>query len=349
VPSRHEDAEPSQPTRLVANGRFPQTGLNRSRQVQERGGYVGLIDPANGTTRQTYGPAMPLPEDTTKAFPVGSLRASTASPKPKHRPRRPTGPASSNRANQGQKAAKLKEEMRQREIIRDIASERPESGHPDPETNRYCDANRTDPKAKGLKCRQPAGYRTDHQGWGRCAQHGGNTVAGIREAEIERAAALEAQRRIDLSTLQRNNALNQLYRIVEQITPEDALEQELWRTQGAISELQKRISQMELADLEKTAEGRQIKDLWLGERNRIVKIAKTMLEIDLKDRQTTAAEALSGVIVSAVTNIVSSLRLSPEQAELVGPAIREHLTLMAASDSASQIGQDVPVSGQVLR
>jgi len=185
--------------------------------------------------------------------------------------------------------------------------------------------------------------------------HGGNTVEGIRYAEVQRAAAEEFWRRLDTSKLQVHNAVNQLYQLAKQITPEDALEQELWRCQGAIEQLQAMMSEIEdLAQLEKTPSGRVLRSLYEGERNRITKVAKTMLEIDLKDRQTTASEALAGVIVSAVTNIIGSLRLNPEQAALVGPAIREHLELIATTEepyvdeAKSPQGQTLPYRGPAV-
>lgn len=46
---------------------------------------------------------------------------------------------------------------------------------PEPHDSRYCGARKRQPAHPGERCRRPAGWGTEHPGWGRCKLHGGST------------------------------------------------------------------------------------------------------------------------------------------------------------------------------
>src|SRR5678816_2191290 len=55
----------------------------------------------------------------------------------------------------------------------------------------FCGAAKTD--GSGMTCRNPAGKRTDHPGWGRCWKHGGATPSHRAAAQMQQAQATAQQ------------------------------------------------------------------------------------------------------------------------------------------------------------
>lgn len=74
-------------------------------------------------------------------------------------------------------------------------------------TDQKCEARITGSagdKPAGSPCGNPAGYKTDHLGFGRCHLHGGATPNGVKAAEKEAAAwraRLEAEIDPSLNTV----------------------------------------------------------------------------------------------------------------------------------------------------
>jgi len=112
------------------------------------------------------------------------------------------------------------------------------------------------------------------------------------------------------------------------IDPEDALERQLAQSQSAISILTSLISEMPLAALESTPEGRVAMRLLQQERDRLAKTAKSMIDMDFRERQTGLAEKLSQPIVAVLEGVLADLRLDRAQQAAVGPIVRKHLALL---------------------
>ena len=184
-------------------------------------------------------------------------------------------------------------------------------------------------KNRGLPCQQPAGRGTRHRGWGRCNLHGGNTIAGEREAAAIEAAASAMRSAIVPDDLRKQQVVSQLYAARTEIEPEDALSQELERTQGAVEFLIKIVAQHTLAELESTAEGRVARDLLKEERDRLTRLAKSMIDIDFREKQGNLSEQLAAPIVAVIQGIVGELMLTAEQQAKVGGLVRKHLELVA--------------------
>lgn len=87
-------------------------------------------------------------------------------------------------------------------------------------------------KPAGDTCRNPAGWRTDHPGIGRCYRHGGNT----------RTQREHARRTMATQTA---NA----YGIPRHVDPADGLIEEYWRTAGIVAGLEQLVAGIPQDDL----------------------------------------------------------------------------------------------------
>lgn len=158
-------------------------------------------------------------------------------------------------------------------------------------------------RGKGAACRTRAGSGTLHPGVGYCWNH---QITAAREQGIMLADVYRGQA----------------------VDPEDALERQLAQSQSAITILTSLISEMPLAALESTPEGRVAMRLLQQERDRLTKTAKSMIDMDFRERQTGLAEKLSQPIVAVLEGVLADLRLDRAQQAAVGPIVRKHLALL---------------------
>jgi hypothetical protein len=156
---------------------------------------------------------------------------------------------------------------------------------------------------EGQVCRNPAGTGTLHQGVGYCSTH---QITAAREQGVY---------------------LADLYR-GQSTDPEDALERQLSQSQSAIAVLTALVAEMPLRDLEATPEGRVAMRLLGQERDRLTRTAKSMIDMDFRERQTGLAEKLSQPIVAVLEGVLADLRLDRAQQAAVGPIVRKHLALL---------------------
>ena len=158
-------------------------------------------------------------------------------------------------------------------------------------------------RGRGTACRNRAGGGTLHPGVGYCWNH---QIMAAREQGIMLADVYRGQN----------------------VDPEDALERQLAQSQSAITILTSLISEMPLAALESTPEGRVAMRLLQQERDRLTKTAKSMIDMDFRERQTGLAEKLSQPIVAVLEGVLADLRLDRSQQAAVGPIVRKHLALL---------------------
>jgi len=155
----------------------------------------------------------------------------------------------------------------------------------------------------GNVCRNPAGQGTLHAGVGYCSTH---QITAAREHGVY---------------------LADLYRGAP-TDPEDALERQLAQAQSAVITLTALVAEMPLRDLEATPEGRVAMRLLNQERDRLTRTAKSMIDMDFRERQTGLAEKLSQPIVAVLEGVLADLRLDRSQQAAVGPIVRKHLALL---------------------
>jgi len=131
--------------------------------------------------------------------------------------------------------------------------------------------------------------------------------------------------------LEVENAVTQLYGITAEITPDKALEAELWRTNGAVLQIEDAIAAIGTpAELELSPQGRVLSSLYRDERDRLVKISKIMIDIGFQERQVTAAEIVAGTLQAVILDVLNALELTPEQSAMAPQVVRRILEIEAA-------------------
>lgn len=161
-----------------------------------------------------------------------------------------------------------------------------------------CNGQKTD--GSGNLCRMPAGYRTNHAGFGRCVHHGGNTESGTKSAiriMHESGSFIGAELDTD---------------------PIEALLGEVRRTAGHIAWLQERLSLWTMStDEEMPAAQATWLLVYQYERRHLAHTAKIAIDAGVAQRQVALAEQQGTLLALAVNQILDGLRLSPEQKMLV--------------------------------
>lgn len=165
---------------------------------------------------------------------------------------------------------------------------------------------------KGATCRRPAGWGTDHNGFGNCKFHFGSTPNNGTAAR--KAQATEAVIAFGLP---------------REVDPHTALIEEVRRTAGAVSWLQEKIQSYIPDDLIKAPEaGDQMGPLWLSkykdERRHMVEVCRTAIACGIAERQVQQAEHLGAIVAEALRRSLKALghEVTPEVLEVVSTQLR---------------------------
>lgn len=181
--------------------------------------------------------------------------------------------------------------------------------HPkDAEGNNICGAWQ---RGKKIACPKPAGWMTDHQGWGRCSLHGGNTPT-VRTS----AAKWMGGEIIDRMTTSYG------YGGPVDITPTEALLGEVKRCAGHVAWLSQVINLWGIVEFDEegnptpvrlSPEQQSLMDLYQEERKNLVKVSKTALDAGVNERRVRLAEQQADTIVKVLQSVFGQLNLSVEQ------------------------------------
>lgn len=206
-----------------------------------------------------------------------------------------------------------------------------------------------------LLCRKRAGEGTVHEGYGPCSKHGGNT------ANVRKGSAMEAGRHL----IERYKAEQTLFGgdpDLIQLTPQQALMEEVRRSVAMVRYLQSQISTWNpgAGDLgalpaltDETTRGQGTPTdaaewlrLYREERAHMVRVCKMTIDAGV-DIALLALEQQKGVLLaSAVREILDQLSLSPEQAQRVPEVVPS--VLMKFSTFEPDV-QSPTIQGQLLR
>jgi hypothetical protein len=196
--------------------------------------------------------------------------------------------------------------------------------------SRYCGGKKH--QGEGT-CTRPAGWGTDHPGAGRCKLHGGSVPSG-RKAAMEELAS----RAVDTYGLPRD------------ISPTDALLEEVRFTAGHVAWLRQRVSELapdaltwgtrEMVDKQATefpgtdtTEAAAVNmwlELYYRERKHLVDVCKAAISVGIEERYVRLAEAQGAVVAAVIRRILERLGLSDEQSALVPFVVPEELRRAAA-------------------
>ena len=203
----------------------------------------------------------------------------------------------------------------------------------------FCGANLINPPTPGATCRNPAGKGTGHPRYGRCERHGGNTPTQIRGAQV--------------AMLQNAAAL---YGVPRQVDPVVGLMEEYWRTLGLVeayeawamslspSEIVWGVQTVEESEPGASDGGeesmtppeRKVKsgaglNLIVAqldkERDRSVRIAETILKLDIENRRVGLEQSHVAALVSVLLD--PELSLTQDQRRVVARRFRERDAIAA--------------------
>jgi hypothetical protein len=159
----------------------------------------------------------------------------------------------------------------------------------------------------GGACRRPAGWGTNHVGYGRCKLHGGNTrnhqQAARRQQAAEAVASLRLRRDVD---------------------PTTALLEEVHRAAGHVAWLGEMVGQLDEQhvvhgvvrtvqhpDGSRTVEARAGVNVWVrlyqGERDRLVRAAKVAIDAGVAEHEVRITEQQAAQLAQVITAILSDL------------------------------------------
>jgi hypothetical protein len=168
-------------------------------------------------------------------------------------------------------------------------------------------------KHTGDPCTRPAGWGTEHAGYGACKLHGGCTPTHV--ASAQNAMALEAAEPFGLP---------------RSIDPHQALLEELHRTAGLVAFYEVKANEDPL--VESTMFGKQA-SIWLKlherERKHYLDVAGTCVRVGLDERRVRLAEDQAALLAQVIRGVLSDLGLydDPRAPEIV----RRHLSLASSA------------------
>lgn len=166
-------------------------------------------------------------------------------------------------------------------------------------------------------CQLAAGYGTDHPGIGHCKFHFGATKAHRVRAQNQRAQVAVVT-----------------FGLAIDISPVEALLQEVHRTAGAVAYLQEVIEELDPSCLvQLDMKGKvEVPSVWVtmyqAERAHLVKVSAEAIKCGIEERRVKLAESQGLLLAQAVRAILEELGVAnlPQTPEVVG----RHLRLISA-------------------
>lgn len=191
---------------------------------------------------------------------------------------------------------------------------------------------------QGKPCGNPRGFKTDHPGTGNCRFHGGSSPNG-------RIHAMEEAARKAVVT----------YGLPRDISPTDALLEEVRYTAGHVAWLRERVAELEQDDLvwgmteqvdhqasefpgvntTEAAKPNIWLELYMRERKHLVEVTKAAISVGIEERRVRLAEAQGSLLNDVIRRILERLGLSDAQRGLLPVVVPQELRRAAAMASAN--------------
>ena len=163
-------------------------------------------------------------------------------------------------------------------------------------------------------CCQPAGWGTDHLGHGPCKNHGGSLPAVANKAHVDAVFAGDT-------------SATRIWGAPINITPEEAMLQEVHRTQGAVTWLADQLASLTNEDTHKPF-AHYLVDKYQAERQHLVSVCKAAIGMGIAQKQVEIAQAQGKLLAAVLQSFVldPDLNLTPAQRAKVPDLLRKHLT-----------------------
>ena len=160
--------------------------------------------------------------------------------------------------------------------------------------NPICGAQRSGRSSSGPgTCRNFAGFGTDHVGFGRCKFHGGSTRNHRTKAATDQAVAKMAT-----------------YGEPIVVDPAVALLMEVHRTAGHVEWLNHQIRDVDDVN---SADGRSLANLYMREREHLVRVTKAALDSGIAEREVRLVERQGNLMATAILAVLHELSLTRAQ------------------------------------
>lgn len=191
-------------------------------------------------------------------------------------------------------------------------------------------------------CGQPAGFGTDHPGWGHCVYHFGSSPTGKEYADKVRTNVYATRATLSLG-------------MPVETTPEKALSDEINRSVGMVAWIQQQIQQWEIGDDGKVAVthitedgvateirvpalvgilahtmGAKIMEAFRDERAHLLRAAKFGVDANLAGRQQKLDEQRIDIMSDLIQAIITDLGHDPNDNQ-VRAVVSKRLFALAAS------------------
>lgn len=190
---------------------------------------------------------------------------------------------------------------------------------------------------KAGPCGNAAGYKTDHPGAGNCTFHGGSSPNGRKHA-MEQAARKAVE----------------TYGLPRDISPTDALLEEVRYSAGHVAWLRAKVAELEAADLvwgiteqvekeatefagtdtTRSAAVNMWLDLYFRERKHLLDLTKTAISVGIEERRVRLAEAQGSLMNDVIRRILARLSLNADQSALLPVVVPEELRRAAIAATA---------------
>jgi hypothetical protein len=192
---------------------------------------------------------------------------------------------------------------------------------------------------RGKPCRLSAGFGTEHKGRGRCKYHGGNTPTHNKQASRNLAKEIKITNEMIFGSP------------VDEISPEEAILQELARTAGHVEWLYQKV---QLVGSQSALEGEDenkaliqytklgiTPSVWIqmyqDERKHLMAVAKTASSMGIAERQVQIAEQQGKMLAMVIRNFMDDplMELTPTQRVNAPELIRKHLAAIPISATST--------------
>lgn len=184
---------------------------------------------------------------------------------------------------------------------------------------KICGAKRSGRSQSGPGiCCQPAGWGTDHQGYGTCRHHGGLLPSHTKKAQREIAQDMV-----------------KTYGLPKDIDPQTALIEEVQRTAGHVDYLNNLIQEIEDdKGLTQRTETGVMPSVWIEmyqrERTHLVQVSAAAIRAGIAERQVRIAEEQGKLFAMVIKAIISDENLGLTNAQLAAApkVVRKHLSAL---------------------
>lgn len=176
---------------------------------------------------------------------------------------------------------------------------------------KLCGAKLVD--GSGRTCGQPKGWGTEHNGFGRCRKHGGNTPTHVKAAQRE--AAREAV---------------ETFGLPREIEPTDALLEEVYRTAGHVEWLAFEVRAQDGEEL--AVKQVELLRLYRLERRHLVDVCRVAIAAGIAERQVQIAEHEAAIFATALRGMFVDLGVADHPK--LGKIVRRHLTLIVGGKAS---------------